>query len=126
MQRSAPALAMSEKQYTELKIAMEQELCRILSQGHRLMATDGAGSRGESTTCDLETEPSPGDAIQRLKPRMQRRALQVLTALRRMRAGTYGICVACRLPIAYERLVAIPETCVCIHCSWNGELPSSV
>jgi len=63
--------------------------------------------------------------VQGLELRMRHRALQLLDGLRRMRAGTYGVCAACRSPIAYERLLAIPETSVCVRCSQSYEWLSS-
>jgi RNA polymerase-binding transcription factor DksA len=62
--------------------------------------------------------------VQGLELRMRRRALQLLDGLRRMRASTYGVCAACRSPIAYERLLAIPGTGVCVRCSQSCESSS--
>ena len=38
-------------------------------------------------------------------------------ALARLDAGTYGLCVSCKRPIAGERLEALPWTALCIDCS---------
>jgi RNA polymerase-binding transcription factor DksA len=62
--------------------------------------------------------------VQGLELRMRRRALQLLDGLGRMRAGTYGVCAACRSPIGSERLLAIPETSVCVRCSQSCESSS--
>jgi RNA polymerase-binding transcription factor DksA len=45
------------------------------------------------------------------------RGRQLGDALRRLDAGTYGVCQSCRLPISYVRLSVIPETTVCVDCS---------
>ena len=37
-------------------------------------------------------------------------------ALKRIEAGTYGVCVNCGKPIAEERLSAIPWATYCIDC----------
>jgi len=37
-------------------------------------------------------------------------------ALRRLDAGTYGVCTSCGAPVAAERLVVFPETGTCAHC----------
>jgi len=63
--------------------------------------------------------------VQGLELRMRRRALQLLDGLRRIRTGTYGFCATCRSPIAYERLLAIPETSVCVRCIQRCEGSSS-
>lgn len=46
-----------------------------------------------------------------------RRALLV-NALARIRDGNYGTCHDCRRAIPFDRLSAIPETTICIDCSW--------
>ncbi len=52
--------------------------------------------------------------------RVPERLLRILDALSRMRAGTYGTCLACRSPIPFARLSAIPEASSCIECSGGG------
>ena len=52
--------------------------------------------------------------------RVPERFLRLLDALSRMRSGTYGTCVACRRPIPFARLTAIPEATSCIECSGGG------
>jgi hypothetical protein len=41
----------------------------------------------------------------------------ILEALKRVRAGVYGTCLICQLPIAFDRLSVIPETKTCVRCS---------
>ncbi len=38
-------------------------------------------------------------------------------ALKRMDDGTYGLCIRCRKAIPYERLIAVPESLVCVPCA---------
>lgn len=40
----------------------------------------------------------------------------VQTALERMDAGTYGLCVHCHRPIGLERLEILPQTAQCLRC----------
>lgn len=72
----------------------------------RLMPSPAGTSRHES------------EALER---RGQERRPVILDALRRVRAGTYGICLGCRDPIPYARLAAIPETPTCIDCAWRRD-----
>jgi RNA polymerase-binding transcription factor DksA len=44
------------------------------------------------------------------------RRFAVTEALRRLAEGSYGICVGCRTPIPYGRLVVMPETAHCLGC----------
>ena len=41
---------------------------------------------------------------------------QVLKALERLDAGTFGFCTDCRGPIRFERLLVFPETLNCAAC----------
>lgn len=52
-----------------------------------------------------------------LQEREQVRLDQLVGALRRMTDGTYGVCVGCRGPIAFERLQVFPETPTCAACA---------
>lgn len=53
---------------------------------------------------------------QNLRDRERTQFDEVLQALGRLDAGTYGICAACRDPIALERLLVFPETRTCGDC----------
>ena len=89
---------------TETQIA---ELADELREDLRRLMPDPAGfSRRES------------EALER---RGQERRPVILAALRRVHAGTYGICLGCRDPIPHARLAAIPETPTCIDCVWRGD-----
>lgn len=46
---------------------------------------------------------------------------QVNAALKRIEDHTYGICLDCNEPIAYERLKAFPEALYCIKCARKNE-----
>ncbi len=48
---------------------------------------------------------------------MHGRRAQIIDALKRMRAGTYGACATCGDPISYDRLLIVPETNTCIACA---------
>lgn len=120
------ALTLTEDQYAELRAGMEQELGRALSRHGVDFVTHAAKPRGGPIFSNRETQRRAKDAIRGLDPRMQPRARQLLDALCRMHDGTYGLCVACRSPIAYGRLLAIPETSVCVHCSWYRKSSSTV
>ena len=38
------------------------------------------------------------------------------SALGRIEAGTYGVCMSCHNPIPYGRLLAMPEATYCVGC----------
>ena len=90
---------LSVRQRSELRSDLEAELRRLVPDVERV---DVGGLRD-------------------LAPRARVRALQIVDVLRRMSTDTFGLCVSCRSPIAFERLSAIPETTVCARCSWSHE-----
>lgn len=49
--------------------------------------------------------------------RAQVELAQVIDAMARLDAGTYGVCHTCSRPIAYERLSVMPEARDCSSCS---------
>jgi DnaK suppressor protein len=51
-----------------------------------------------------------------LRERNEQHLAQVEDALRRLDAGTFGMCTNCGRPIAPERLEAIPWAAHCIDC----------
>ena len=48
--------------------------------------------------------------------RLGARAQQLVQAIERLEAGTYGTCVECENPIGLARLRAIPEATTCVTC----------
>ncbi|HEX3274259.1 MAG TPA: TraR/DksA C4-type zinc finger protein [Gemmatimonadales bacterium] len=92
---------LSEAQQAELRAILEDDLRRL---------TGPAPARGTPSV----------EAIHALEPPDRARGLQLLGALQRLEAGTYGRCTACQAPIPYLRLSAIPETTVCVQCSGVG------
>jgi DnaK suppressor protein len=52
-----------------------------------------------------------------LQAREQAKLGQILEALKRMEAGTYGTCVICGEPVAFERLLVFPEAPNCAACT---------
>ena len=112
--------------WTELRI----ELKRIGARPVALLdepAGDMALSRPppgavayESFRFGTDWPPEPPDVSAAVtaarESRAPERVLRILEAISRMRTGTYGICTACRDPIPFSRLLAIPETTTCMGC----------
>lgn len=88
-----PRASLDRAQLDSLKQELEQELA----------ALTGPGAEGEGTTV--------------LDIRTQARARAIVSALARIREGTYGICRRCRAAIPYPRLAAIPEATTCVSCA---------
>ena len=56
-----------------------------------------------------------------LEQSLQAHLNQVQHALARIEAGSYGQCEQCGKPIAADRLEAMPEATLCIHCKAQEE-----
>jgi DnaK suppressor protein len=52
-----------------------------------------------------------------LQAREQAKLGQILEALKRMEGGTYGACIVCGEPVAFERLMVFPEAPNCAACA---------
>ena len=62
------------------------------------------------------TEVSERQRGQQLRERERQHLVQIESALRRVDAGTFGLCQTCGKPIAPERLEALPWAQDCIDC----------
>ena len=62
------------------------------------------------------TEVSESQRGQQLRGREQQHLIQIEAALKRMDAGTFGLCQTCGKPIAPERLEALPWALDCVDC----------
>ena len=51
-----------------------------------------------------------------LETRNLERHEMIDSALRRLEAGTYGMCASCHNPIPYGRLLVMPEATYCVRC----------
>jgi RNA polymerase-binding transcription factor DksA len=110
MMTRAPLL--TRQQLGVLKATLLSERDRL----ERFTATDGAMDAWMTTGDTVATlvERKVGTAVQ---TRAHTRHAAIVDALRRLATGTYGICVSCRRPIPYGRLVAMPEAPQCITCA---------
>jgi DnaK suppressor protein len=58
-----------------------------------------------------------------LKRQQKARLLQVEQALRRIEAGTYGVCLKCEERISVMRLKVRPEAHLCVRCAGGASPP---
>lgn len=49
---------------------------------------------------------------------------EIVAAIDRLNAGTYGKCVECGAPIGSGRLAALPEAATCINCATDASPPT--
>ncbi|MGD1097034.1 MAG: TraR/DksA family transcriptional regulator [Bryobacteraceae bacterium] len=100
------------------------ELNALRSTLEKRQAELGDGNRNREALA-IETSPDELDRIQHASDRdyamsnLERnsdRLQEVRIALRRIKEGTFGICVGCEEKIAPKRLAAIPWASFCIVC----------
>ncbi len=108
--------ALSEKLARELDEAEAQ-----IAELELEMATFLA-SRNASGTDDASDPEGPALAFERSQAEASRaltlaHAAEIRTAIQRLHAGTYGVCVSCEGEIAPARLEARPSAAYCISCA---------
>lgn len=75
--------------------------------------------RGETDYVNVETER---EVVAALDGHARRALDDIVSALTRMRDGTYGHCSRCGVPIDKDRLSALPRARYCIACQRDHEL----
>jgi len=101
----------------------------ILENEQRRLETELADVRKSAPPAESRREGSPfgkreeeaADAIEReqrltLESSIEEQLAKVDTAMKKLAAGTYGICDVCRKPISAERLEALPAARFCVKC----------
>lgn len=85
-----------------------------------LAVLQGTEERGKSDapqdTADAGTNLSEADRTEAVLVAMRGQLVEVVDALQRIDAGTYGTCVDCGKPIPEGRLEARPEAARCVAC----------
>lgn len=95
----------------------QKRLEEMLADLERSIAVlQGEHPEAEHHTADAGASLSDTDRIEAALEAMRRQRAAVLAALARTRAGTYGKCVDCGLPVPEGRLEARPEAARCVAC----------
>ncbi len=63
------------------------------------------------------TENENDEVLEHLDESSRAEVAQVRAALRRLEAGTYGVCATCGAAIAGVRLAAMPSATTCVGCA---------
>lgn len=114
---TAPQTVLTPEQLDEIR----QELRRSLARLERSMKSNGNGRAPDldqsavGRLSRIEALQNQG-MTQTLQERERLQLEQVLKALERIDAGTFGFCTDCRSPIRYERLLVFPEALNCANC----------
>jgi len=101
---------------------LRDELLRLARRLERSRKTTGRAARPVKLDQISVGRLSRIDAFQNqqmtkgLQVREEARFAQIQEGLRRLEAGTHGLCAGCEKPIPFERLLVFPETLRCASC----------
>jgi len=107
--------------FEALRQALEAERARLEAELARLDARAPEGIGYHDHMADDATDVMDQATRAALRRHLEIRLQEVEAALRRMEAGTYGICQACGRPIDVARLKAIPFAAFCLECQSKRE-----
>jgi DnaK suppressor protein len=105
------------KEAEELRDALLAERERLLAEAlalDRAAAVDTWRDGGQADEADTGTATLEREGAQSLALNVRRILEQINDALRRMEAGTYGLCESCGRPIEAARLEALPYATLCL------------
>ena len=115
----------TEKQILARREELEAERAQLLDQVEELDAEADVNNWREGgfddDPADAGSASFERETAQSLSNHARGLLIQIDDALRRMDAGTYGICGGCGKPIEAERLEAIPYATLCMDCKRREE-----
>jgi DnaK suppressor protein len=119
------ARKLTKSQVATLTDALREERAELLEQVAELSAEAGVDRwRGDGSgddPADRGTASSERETAATLSDHARRLVDDIDEALRRVDAGTYGVCVRCGKNIGYERLEVIPAASLCMECKRRDE-----
>jgi len=104
------------------------ELKNVLGQRERLLRGEVRKAIRDRLGRDIpelesmgdDSAQSVADLLDDIDTGMMMRDVEELTAIeaarKAIKAGTYGVCVACHGPIGFKRLLALPSAARCLAC----------
>jgi RNA polymerase-binding transcription factor DksA len=119
-----PGAGLTPRQGRELGAALDQERHQLLAQiraNEEAQRTLGIAQHEEggpgSAPGDVASDLAEEALVATLLRADRNRLALVEGALRRLAAGSYGLCAGCGEPIRYPRLRALPWTATCRACA---------
>lgn len=106
---------MSGAQHAEIKQALEQKKQELETRLARIHANLRRGSEADSKERAKQFEDN--EVVDALGNEARMELNKISAALQRLKAGDYGICVECGLPINSGRLDVYPYADECIECA---------
>jgi DnaK suppressor protein len=98
-----------------LQQRLEARLAHLARQDGRIEAHLCAPLEEDTAEQALQVEND--EVVASLHEKTRAEMAEIRLALKRMKAGTYGICDECGEPIPDDRLALVPTATSCIECS---------
>jgi RNA polymerase-binding transcription factor len=127
---AAPAPGVTTQDYEEFAERLQDERRKILKEmghlEHTVLKINQRDSAGDLSGYSFHMADVGTDAMEREKAFLfasaeGRQLLEINEALRRVYAGTYGVCEECERPIARARLEVMPYARLCLSCKEKEE-----
>ena len=117
------SMAANRKQFlADLRQQLLDMKTKLLEEMELESKAEREGNKDEGLdTYDLASEERDREINFILSDRERSKARNIDDALERIEDGTYGVCDACGLEIAEERLTAMPFTRLCRDCQQDQE-----
>lgn len=113
---------MNQDEIRSLQHELRQQRQRILNEvAENEAELEYIREEREPELVERGQEASRQLLFERLDERGQQQLDEIDAALRRITAGSYGVCVDCDAHIGIERLRAMPAASLCIGCASSRE-----
>src|SRR5215813_11447676 len=101
---------------------LQEMKAKLLSEIDSELRAEREGNKDEGLdTYDLASEERDREISFILSDRERSKVKNIDDALERLEEGSYGVCDACGLEVAEERLTAMPFTRLCRDCQQDQE-----
>ena len=100
----------------QLRQQLLQRRNEILSFYWGDLGSANVSSQASGDTADAATDSVHSEMRSQLAEKESQELTDINNALHKMETGEYGLCEECGMPIAVERLEAIPEAELCLKC----------
>ena len=116
-----PATSHGTHDWTELQTGLEARLDQLRNRTQR---TDRDLRRAHDDAMHEQAiERENDEVLEQLSSEGRDEITAIRDALKRLEAGSYGLCVACNEPIGEARLRALPYARDCIECASQETAP---
>lgn len=107
----------SDATLADLRSALEQERQNLTARLAELDEGDPAAMEFDHNFADTSQVTAERSEMEALMGSLQESLDDVVDALTKLEAGTYGVCESCGEPIAPARLEAMPGARMCMTCA---------